>query len=58
MTRLYPPLRDVQQMTPWAYCPRCGGEQYSYDIMVPVGGGLWCAACAAGRDTEEDRNEQ
>lgn len=53
LARLYPPLRDAQQLAPAAVCPNCGGEQYSYDIMLPVGGGLWCAACA-GEETQEE----
>jgi hypothetical protein len=53
---LSPALRDVQRAEPWAVCPNCGGEQYSFDGMVPVGGGLWCAVCAAGQEREE-KNE-
>lgn len=54
--RLYPPLRDAQQCMPKGVCPRCGREQYRYDRMIPVGGGLWCAACAARE--EEERTKQ
>ncbi len=51
------PSRDAQQAPPAAVCPRCGSEQYSLDTMAGVGGGFWCAACAAERETEEESRQ-
>lgn len=43
---------DTQQEAPVAFCCRCGGEIYRYDLACDVGGGLVHEECMSREEKD------